>query len=154
MQVNRARNHIMCTCVETIQRTFADVKSQTDEMAVYTFDMDDFLDKINSIKKPVEEITKDINNFVELVRQYFVELNIDDSQMLLTEFVKTRAKMYQVYSRLCKSSYYIGMKTAVKEFHSSIGNFSDMCHELETFNVRLPQSSEYKSLQEELSAIA
>lgn len=144
----------MCTCVETIQRTFADVKKHTDEMAVCSFDMDDFLDRINSIKKPVEEITGDINHFVELVRQYFVDLSAEDSQELLTEFVKTRAKMYQVYANLCKSKYYIGMKNAVKDFRSSIDSYSEMCHDLQEFNIKLSQDPEYENLVKELVAIA
>lgn len=145
---------VMCTCVETIQRQFAGVKKQTDEMAVCTFDVDDFLDKINTIRKPVLEIIDDINNFVELVRYYFVELNAEDSKMLLVEFVKTRAKMYQVYSKLKKSEYYIGMKEAVKEFRCSIDNYSEMCHDLESFNIKLSENPEYGMLLKELNAIA
>ena len=136
---------VMCTCVETIQKQFAEVKKQTDEMAVCTFDVDDFLDKINTIRKPVLEIK---------VRYYFVELNAEDSKMLLVDFVKTRAKMYQVYSKLKKSDYYIGMKEAVKEFRCSIDNYSEMCHDLESFNIKLSENPEYGMLLKELNAIA
>ena len=144
----------MCTCVETIQRTFADVKKQTEEIAVYSFDVDVFLDKINSIRKPVIETKNLINDFVELVRSNFVELSAEDSRMLLAEFVKTRARMYQVYKKLTKSSYYIGMKEAVKDFHSSIDNYNEMCHDLESFNIKLSENPEYGTLLKDLNAIA
>ena len=109
----------MCTCVETIQKTFIGVKKQTDKIDVCSSDIDSFLDRINSIRKPVENVTGDILQFVELVREHFVELNGDDSKMLLDEFVKTRQKMYVVYAKLHKSSLYVCMKTAVKNFYYS-----------------------------------
>ncbi len=144
----------MCTCVETIQQTYVGVKKQTEVIADESFDIDAFLDKINSIKKKVVAVTDDINAFVELVRQHFVELNAEDSQMFYNEFVLTRAKMYQVYTKLRKSSFYVGMKSAVKDFHSSIDAFSEMCSDLHEFNVKLSNNSDYKDLVADLDAIA
>lgn len=68
----------MCTCVETIQQTYVGVKRQTEVIAEKSFDIDSFLDKINSVKKQVVSVTNDINDFVELVRQHFVDLNAED----------------------------------------------------------------------------
>ena len=62
----------MCTCVETIQKTFVGVKKQTDKIDDCSFDIDNFLDKINSIEKPVEKVTRDILKLVELVHEHFV----------------------------------------------------------------------------------
>lgn len=144
----------MCTCVETIQRTFVSVKKQTDEINVCSSDIDSFLDRINSIKKPVEEVTSDILQFVELVRKYFVELNAEDSVLLLNDFIKTRQKMYEAYAKLYKSPLYVGMKNAVKEFRHSADLFSEMCEDLQKYNVELSKDSEYQDLVERLNAIA
>lgn len=144
----------MCTCVETIQKTFIGVKKQTDKIDVCSSDIDSFLDRINSIRKPVENVTGDILQFVELVREHFVELNGDDSKMLLDEFVKTRQKMYVVYAKLHKSSLYVGMKTAVKNFYYSANLFSEMCDDLQKYNIELPKDSDYQDRVEKLNAIA
>lgn len=144
----------MCTCVETIQNTFIGVKKQTDKIDVCSSDIDSFLDRINSIRKPVENVTGDILQFVELVREHFVELNGDDSKMLLDEFVKTRQKMYVVYAKLHKSSLYVGMKTAVKNFYYSANLFSEMCDDLQKYNIELPKDSDYQDRVEKLNAIA
>lgn len=144
----------MCSCVETIQKTFVGVKKQTDEINVCSSDIDSFLDRINSIRKPVEEITRDILQFVELVRDHFVELNAEDSALLLTDFVKTRQKMYEAYTKLRNSTLYVGMKNAVKEFRHSADLFSEMCEDLQKCNIELSKDSEYQDLVERLNAIA
>lgn len=144
----------MCSCVETIQKTFVGVKKQTDEINVCSSDIDSFLDRINSIRKPVEEITRDILQFVELVRDHFVELNAEDSALLLTDFIKTRQKMYEAYTKLRNSTLYVGMKNAVKEFRHSADLFSEMCEDLQKYNIELSKDSEYQDLVERLNAIA
>ena len=144
----------MCTCVETIQKTFIGVKKQTDKIDVCSSDIDSFLDRINSIRKPVEEITRDILQFVELVRDHFVELNAEDSALLLTDFIKTRQKMYEAYTKLRNSTLYVGMKNAVKEFRHSADLFSEMCEDLQKCNIELSKDSEYQDLVERLNAIA
>ena len=144
----------MCSCVETIQKTFVGVKKQTDEINVCSSDIDSFLDRINTIRKPVEEITRDILQFVELVRDHFVELNAEDSALLLTDFIKTRQKMYEAYTKLRNSTLYVGMKNAVKEFRHSADLFSEMCEDLQKCNIELSKDSEYQDLVERLNAIA
>jgi hypothetical protein len=144
----------MCTCVETIQKTFVGVKKQTDEINVCSSDIDSFLDRINSIRKPVEEVTRDILQFVELVRDHFVELNAEDSALLLNDFIKTRQKMFEAYKKLHNSTLYIGMKNAVKEFRHSADLFSEMCEDLQKYNIELSKDSEYQDLVERLNAIA
>lgn len=144
----------MCTCVETIQKTFIGVKKQTDKIDVCSSDIDSFLDKINSIKKPVENVTGDILQFVELVHEHFAELSVDDSVKLLNEFLKTRKKMYEVYTKLYKSTLYIGMKTAVKNFYYSANLFSEMCDDLQKYNIDLPKDLDYQNQVEKLNAIA
>lgn len=144
----------MCTCVETIQKTFIGVREQTEKIDDCSFDIDSFLDKINSIRKPVEDVTRDILNLVELVREHFVELNAEDSILLLNDFIKTRQKMYEVYAKLHKSSLYVGMKNAVKEFRHSADLFSEMCVDLQKYNVDLSKDSDYQNLTERLNAIA
>ena len=144
----------MCTCVETIQKTFIGVKKQTNKIDDCSFDMDDFLDRINSIKKPVENVTCDILKLVELVRVHFIELNAEDSALLLKDFIKTRQKMYEVYAKLRKSSLYVGMKNAVKEFRHSADLYSEMCEDLQKFNIDLSKDSDYQNLTKRLNAIA
>ncbi len=144
----------MCTCVETIQKTFYDVKKQTDKIAVSSYDIDSFLDRINSIRIPLESVTGDILQFVELVRMHFVELDANDSLELLHDFLKTRNKMYDVYANLYRSSLYVGMKNAVKEFHHSANLFSELCDDLQKYNVELPNDSMYQSQVDKLNAIA
>lgn len=144
----------MCTCVETIQKTYVDVKEQTDIIDDCSFDMDSFLDRINSIRKPVEDVTRDILKLVELVHEHFVELNAEESVLLLNDFVKTRRKMYEVYVKLYKSSLYVGMKNAVKEFRHSADLYSEMCDDLQKYIVELSKDSDYQNLTERLNAIA
>lgn len=144
----------MCTCVETIQKTYVDVKEQTDIIDDCSFDMDSFLDRINSIRKPVEDVTRDILKLVELVHEHFVELNAEESVLLLNDFVKTRRKMYEVYVKLYKSSLYVGMKNAVKEFRHSADLYSEMCDDLQKYNVELSKDSDYQNLTERLNAIS
>lgn len=144
----------MCTCVETIQKTFVGVKKQTDIIDNCSFDIDSFLDRINSIRKPVEDVTRDILKLVELVHDHFVEINAEDSVLLLNDFIKTRQKMYEVYAKLYKSSLYVGMKNAVKEFRHSADLFSEMCEDLQKYNVQLSKDSDYQNLTEKLNAIA
>lgn len=144
----------MCTCVETIQQTYIGVKRQTEVIAEESFDMDFFWDKINSVKKKVVSVSNDINSFVELVRQYFVELNTEDSLMLYNEFIVTRAKMFEVYANLRNSSVYVGMKTAVKDFRSSIDAFSEMCQDLQEFNIKLSENVKFRELLKDLDDIA
>lgn len=144
----------MCTCVETIQKTFVSVKKQTDEINVCSSDIDSFLDRINSIRKPVEEVTCDILQFVELVRNHFVELNAEDSASLLNDFIKTRQKMYEAYTKLRNSTLYVGMKNAVKEFRHSADLFSEMCDDLQKYNIDLSKDSEYQDLVDRLNAIS
>ena len=144
----------MCTCVETIQRTFVGVKKQTDKIDDCSFDIDSFLDRINSIKKPVENVTRDILKLVELVRDHFVELNAEDSVLLLNDFIKTRQKMYEVYAKLHKSSLYVGMKNAVRDFRHSADLYSEMCEDLQKYNIDLSKDSDYQNLAERLNAIA
>lgn len=144
----------MCTCIETIQKTFVSVKKQTDEINVCSSDIDSFLDRINSIRKPVEEVTRDILQFVELVRNHFVELNAEDSASLLNDFIKTRQKMYEAYTKLRNSTLYVGMKNAVKEFRHSADLFSEMCDDLQKYNIDLSKDSEYQDLVDRLNAIS
>lgn len=144
----------MCTCVETIQKTFVGVKKQTEIIDDCSFDIDSFLDRINSIKKPVEDVTRDILKLVELVRDHFVELNAEDSVLLLNDFIKTRQKMYEVYAKLHKSSLYVGMKNAVREFRHSADLYSEMCEDLQKYNIDLSKDSDYQNLTERLNAIA
>ena len=144
----------MCTCVETIQKTFVSVKKQTDEINVCSSDIDSFLDRINTIRKPVEEVTRDILQFVELVRNHFVELNAEDSASLLNDFIKTRQKMYEAYTKLRNSTLYVGMKNAVKEFRHSADLFSEMCDDLQKYNIDLSKDSEYQDLVDRLNAIS
>ena len=131
-----------------------DVKEQTDIIDDCSFDMDSFLDRINSIRKPVEDVTRDILKLVELVHEHFVELNAEESVLLLNDFVKTRRKMYEVYVKLYKSSLYVGMKNAVKEFRHSADLYSEMCDDLQKYNVELSKDSDYQNLTERLNAIA
>lgn len=62
--------------------------------------------------------------------------------------------MYEVYTKLYKSTLYIGMKTAVKNFYYSANLFSEMCDDLQKYNIDLPKDSDYQNQVEKLNAIA
>jgi hypothetical protein len=46
------------------------------------------------------------------------------------------------------------MKNAVKEFHHSANLFSELCDDLQKYNVELPNDSMYQSQVDKLNAIA
>ena len=62
--------------------------------------------------------------------------------------------MYEVYTKLHKSSLYVGMKNAVRDFRHSADLFSEMCEDLQKYNVELSKDSDYQNLVERLNANA
>ena len=62
--------------------------------------------------------------------------------------------MFEAYKKLHNSTLYIGMKNAVKEFRHSADLFSEMCEDLQKYNIELSKDSEYQDLVERLNAIA
>ena len=47
----------MCTCIAEIKASYTKVRHQTAEVAQQQFDIDDYLDKVNVVRKNLERIT-------------------------------------------------------------------------------------------------
>ena len=54
----------MCTCIAEIKASYTKVRHQTAEVAQQQFDIDDYLDKVNVVRKNLERITEETNNLV------------------------------------------------------------------------------------------
>ena len=104
----------MCACIDLIKETYTDVLEQTKYVAKQSFNMDDYLDAIIHFTKQFESLTEKINNLVELVRDHFTELTIEESKDLFAESRIMRKNMTQLYKTACDSSLYPGLKTVVK----------------------------------------
>ena len=143
----------MCTCIDIIKETYTDVLEQTEYVAKQSFKMDDYLDAIIHFTKQFESLTDNINNLVELVRDHFTELNIEESKDLLAESRIMRKNMTQLYKTACDSSLYPGLKTIVKQYHESVSDFSELCNDLETFNVVIPTDTEFQKTIDTLNSL-
>lgn len=73
----------MCTCIAKIKTSYTKVRKQAEEVANQSFDMDDFLDAINVVKKELTRVTDETNALVELVRDHFTEITVDEAKELL-----------------------------------------------------------------------
>lgn len=143
----------MCTCIDIIKETYTDVLEQTVYVAKQSFSMDDYLDAIIHFTKQFEDLTGRINNLVELVRDHFTELTTDETKDLLAESRVMRKKMAQLYKTACDSSLYPGLKTVVKQYHESVSDFSELCNDLQTWNVNIPADAEFQKTLDALNTL-
>lgn len=144
---------IMCACIDIIKETYTDVLEQTEYVAKQSFNMDDYLDAIIHFTKQFESLTEKINNLVELVRDHFTELTVEESKDLLAESRIMRKNMTQLYKTTCDSSLYPGLKTVVKKYHESVSDFSELCNDLDTWNVRIPADVEFQKTIDTLNSL-
>lgn len=143
----------MCTCIDIIKETYTDVLEQTVYVAKQSFNMDDYLDAIIHFTKQFEDLTGRINNLVELVRDHFTELTTDETKDLLAESRVMRKNMAQLYKTACDSSLYPGLKTVVKQYHESVSDFSELCNDLQTWNVNIPADAEFQKTLDALNTL-
>lgn len=143
----------MCACIDIIKETYSDVLEQTEYVAKQSFSMDDYLDAIIHFTKQFEDLTGRINNLVELVRDHFTELTTDETKDLLAESKVMRKNMAQLYKTACDSSLYPGLKTVVKQYHESVSDFSELCNDLQTWNVNIPADAEFQKTLDALNTL-
>ena len=144
----------MCVCVETVRQSLADVKRQTEEVAVRPMDMDDFLDAINYFSKRLVAITQKTDDFLESFRQDITSFSIEDSKILLADLYDLKKSMAELYTTLRQSQYYVGMKTVVKNYHRTMEDFYELYDDLKTYNIDLSRNEKYAALLGELNSIA
>ena len=86
----------MCTCIAEIKTSYTKVRKRAEEVASQSFDMDDFLDAINVVKKELAIVTDETNALVELVRDHFTEITVDEAKELLDLSEPIQKKMQVV----------------------------------------------------------
>ena len=133
----------MCTCIAEIKESYTKVRHQTAEVAQHRFDMDDYLDNVNVVRKKLEQITEETNNLVETVRDHFTEFNEHETTELLAHSAPILILMDQLNQRLIASPLYPGLKTAAEHYHDCMSDFQELCSDLQTFNIDLRRDEEF-----------
>lgn len=134
----------MCTCIAEIKATYTKVQRQTEEVASQSFDMDDFLDAINAVKKELSIVTDETNELVELVRDHFTEITVDEAKDLLVLSEPIQKKMQVVFLKLLASPLYVGLETATDLFRQAMSEFDELCHDMKTINIDLAQNDHFQ----------
>lgn len=143
----------MCACIDIIKASYSEVQRQTAKVVEQPFDMDAFLDRINDIQKELAEVTDDIHGLVELVRSHFTELTIEESEELLHLSAHTMNKMDELYLKLLRSPYYVGMKTSVERYQEGVSDFKELCNDLKSFNIDLRRDEVFQATLQQLSSL-
>ena len=143
----------MCACIDIIKASYTEVQRQTAKVVEQPFDMNVFLDEVNDVKKELDEVTDDINSLVELVRSHFTELTIEESEELCLLSTHTLNKMDELYLKLLRSPYYIGMKTSVERYQEGVSDFKELCHDLKSFNIDLRRDEAFQAMLQQLSSL-
>ena len=144
----------MCTCIAEIKETYTKVRHQTAEVAQQQFDIDDYLDRVNVVRKELEQITNETNNLVELVRDHFTEFDIQETVELLAHSTPILILMDQLHQKLVESPLYSGLKTAVENYRDCVSDFQELCTDLQTFNIDVPRSEKCRETEEQLKKLA
>ncbi len=144
----------MCTCFDTIKTSCKEVNKLTNSTVNRSFDMDNYLDTINSLSKDLIVIVNDTNNFIELVRAHLTELSKSEAVELLLSFATMRELMIKLYNKLYNSIYYKGMKTNVKTYRNCISDFNELCGDLKKWNIEIPDNKDFINIFKELSAVS
>ena len=141
----------MCTCIAEIKASYTKVRHQTAEVAQQHFDVDEYLDQINVVKKKLETITNETNALIELVRSHFTELDIQESTELLAHSAPILILMDQLHQRLKSSPLYSGIKTAVENYYDCVSDFQELCSDIQIWNIDLPRNPEALETERKLS---
>lgn len=144
----------MCTCIAEIKESYTKVRHQTAEVAQQQFDIDDYLDQVNLVRKKVELITEETNNLVETVRDHFTEFDIQETTELLAHSTPILILMDQLSQKLVESPLYPGLKNAVENYRDCVSDFQELCSDLQTFNIDLRRDEEFQKSCELLRTIA
>ena len=141
----------MCTCIAEIKESYTKVRCQTAEVAQQQFDMDDYLDKVNVIRKKVERITDETNNLVETVRDHFTEFDEQETTELLAHSTPILILMDQLHQKLIDSPLYPGLKTVVENYLDCVSDFQELCTDLQVWNIDVPRNSEVLEAERKLT---
>jgi len=133
----------MCTCIAEIKASYTKVREQAEEVASHSFDMDDFLDAINVVRKELTRVTDETNDLVELVRDHFTEITVPEAEELLQLSEPIQKKMQMVYLKLLASPLYVGLETASDLYRQAMSDFDELCHDMKTFNIDLAQNDHF-----------
>lgn len=144
----------MCTCIAEIKESYTKVRHQTAEVAQQQFDIDDYLDRVNVVRKELEQITDETNNLVELVRDHFTEFDIQETVELLAHSTPILILMDQLHQKLVESPLYSGLKTAVENYRDCVSDFQELCTDLQTFNIDVPRSEKCRETEKQLKKLA
>lgn len=140
----------MCTCIAEIKTSYTRVDKQTEEVAIQSFDMDDFLDAINLVKKDLNKVVAETNTLVELVRDHFTEITISEAEELLQLSEPIQRKMQVVYQKILASPLYLGLEEEMEQYRQAISDFDELCHDMSTFNINLAQDPEFLETERKL----
>lgn len=144
----------MCTCIAEIKGSYTKVRHLTAEVAHQMFDVDDYLDKIITVRKEVEHITEETTNLVETVRDHFTEFDVQETTELLAYSTPILILMDQLHQKLVESPLFPGLKTTVESYRDCVSDFQELCSDLQTFNIDLKRDEEFLNSCELLRSIA
>lgn len=144
----------MCTCIAEIKDSYTKVRFQTAEVAQQRFDVDDYLDKVISVRKNVEQITDETNHLIETVRDHFTEFDEQETTELLAHSTPILILMDQLHQKLVESPLYPGLKTAAENYRDCVSEFQELCTDLQTFNIDVPRNERCREVEELLRKMA
>ena len=137
----------MCTCIAEIKESYTKVRHQTAEVAQHRFDMDDYLDNVNVVRKKLEQITEDTNQLVETARDHFTEFDEHETTELLAHSAPILILMDQLHQRLVDSPLYLGLKTAAEQYRDCVSDFQELCTDLQIWNIDIPRNPEVMEIE-------
>lgn len=120
------------------------MRKQAEYVVEQSYDIDDFLDAINAVRKPLDSVTSETNALVELVRSHFTEITVPEAEELLQLSEPIQKKMQQVYLNLLRSPLRVGMEQSVDLFRQAMSDFDELCHDMKTFNIDLAQDEHFQ----------
>ena len=144
----------MCTCIAEIKESYTKVRYQTAEVAQQRFDIDDYLDMVNVVRKKVEQITNETNGLVETVRDHFTEFDVQETTELLAHSAPILILMDHLQQKLVESPLYKGLVSVVENYCDCVSDFQELCTDLQTFNIDLRRDDEFQKSSELLRSIA
>ena len=144
----------MCTCTAEIKETYAKLRHQTAEVTRQQFDIDDYLDKIIDVKQQINRVIHETNALVELVRNHFTELDVQETIELLAHSTPILILMDQLHRKLMESSLNAGLENTIEEYADCVSDFQELCNDLQTFNIDLRQDREFLASSAFLRSIA
>lgn len=143
----------MCTCIAEIKASYMKVRRQTDEVARHHFDVDDYLDQINVVRKELAKITEETNSLVDLVRSHFTEIDVQETTELLAHSVPILILMDHLQEKLMASSLRLGLNAAIEQYRDCVSDFQELCSDLQVFNIDIPRNPECLEAERQLCEI-